>query len=510
MRQLNFLKNTAEGVFWGIINKFISIIFPFAIRTILIKKLGSEYAGLNSLFTSVLQVLSLAELGFGSAIVHEMYKPVAEDNVDAISALLNYYKKVYTLIGATIFAFGLCFIPFMKYLIKGSVPPSINIYILYLIYLFNAGISYLLFSYRASLLSAYQREADSALIQTFTNLLLYSIQIFILTLFKNYYLYIIFLPFSTLLYNFLRYVYSKYKYPHIKCCGEITTMQKNKVRKNISALFMHKIGSVTVNTFDNLAISAFLGLRSLSDYNNYYYIISAITSIVIILYNSITAGIGNHLIIESKNRNHEEFYILFYFNGIIVSIATTCLLSLYQKFITFWIGEKYLLPTGTMVLFCVYFFIHTIRRTIIVYRDAAGMWVDNKWQPIISSLVNFLFNIILIKKIGINGVLISTITSMLFIDIPWETNKLFNNLFNQSCKRYYLNMILYILITIISCILALFLQLLFRYYSSFIYIISEFIIALSVSLFVFVIFTFKTYEFDFIFKFIKISIFKIS
>ena len=399
-------------------------------------------------------MLSLADLGFGSAMVYAMYEPIANDDKESICALMHYFRKIYIIIGIVVLLIGIATMPFIKYFINGKVPDDINLYVLFLIYLTNTSTSYLMFAYRASIFSAYQREAVNFKIQLFTNLSMYIIQIVSLMTFENYYLYIIVIPAFTILYNFIRYRYAMKEYPTINCKGNITIKQKAQIKKNISALLLHKIGNVTVNTLDNIIISAFLGLVILSDYNNYYYLISAVTSMVLIFFNSITAGIGNKIITSDIDKIQKDFYDIFYLNAFVVSVSTVCFFNMFQDFIVVWVGSESLLNRITMVMICVYFFIHTIRRTIIAYRDGAGMWYDNRLQPIVSALLNLVLNIVTIQYIGINGVVLSTVLSMVIVDIPWETKKLINNLLKMETKSYYYRFVLYLGITIITCILS--------------------------------------------------------
>ena len=444
---LDKVKNAKYGFFWGVISKIIALILPFVIRSLLIYKMGSEYAGLGNLFSAILQVLSLAELGFGSAMVYSMYKPIANNDEKTISALLNYYKKVYFIIGLIVLLLGLIVLPFVNFLIQGEIPNDINIYLLFGIYLFNTVSSYFVFGYRGALLSAYQREDINSIITLIVNVFLYVTQIIVLLLYPNYYVYIIILPISTILFNIMKFLLVKKKYPTIKPIGEIDTDTKSDIKKKINALLFHKIGGVVVNSADNIVISAFLGLVVLSNYNNYYYIISAISALVLILFTSLCAGVANSLIVKTKEENEKFFYKVFFINCIIVSFCTICLFNMLQPFIELWVGKDKMFPLGTLVLFCIYFYIHMIRRTIIMYRDAFGAWIDNKWQPIVSCIFNLIINIILVNIIGLNGIIISTILSMLLIDIPWETISFFRNTSKYNYRKYIFYMIYFIIIT---------------------------------------------------------------
>ena len=199
--KLSRTKNAVRNIYCGLFNKIITILFPFLIRTVLIKKIGIEYAGLNSLFSSILQVLNLTELGFASAVVYSMYKPIAEDDKDTICALLNFYKRVYFIIGLVILALGTAVMPFLQHLIKGNIPQDINIYVLYSIYLVNTSLSYLLFGYKNSLLNAHQRRDVISNILTITQGLMNICQLLILVTIKNYYLYVLMMPIFTVLNN---------------------------------------------------------------------------------------------------------------------------------------------------------------------------------------------------------------------------------------------------------------------------------------------------------------------
>ena len=182
-------KNAIRNTKWGFIQRLVNTLFPFLVRTVLIYNLSAEHVGLSGLFTSVLSILSLSELGFSNAIVYSMYKPVAEDDKDKICALLNVYRKAYLIIGCFIFGLGVMLMPLLPLLIKGEIPPDTNLYVLYLIYLINNVISYVLFGYKTSLLSAYQRDDVISKNVLMLNVLLYSVQCAVLLVFKNYYIY---------------------------------------------------------------------------------------------------------------------------------------------------------------------------------------------------------------------------------------------------------------------------------------------------------------------------------
>ena len=183
-------KNAVRNTLFGIINKLITLIVPFAVRTVFIRKLGLEYLGLNSLFTSVLSVLSIAELGIGTAIVFDMYSAISSNDSQALSSLFNFYKKIYRIIGAAVAAIGVLISPVIPYLIKADVPSGINLYYIYAIHLLNTLSGYFLFSYRASIIVAHQRNDVISNVATVCSLITSIIQIILLLIGKNYYYYI--------------------------------------------------------------------------------------------------------------------------------------------------------------------------------------------------------------------------------------------------------------------------------------------------------------------------------
>lgn len=435
--RLDVKRNAILGTFWGVISRSVGLLFPFIIRTVIIRLLGSEYEGLGGLFTSILQVLSLAELGFGNAMVFAMYRPIADNDLPQIRSILCFYKRVYLIIGTVVLCLGISVLPFLDVLVKDTPPADINIYFLFSIYLANTVLSYFFFGYRNSVLVAYQRQDIISKLSLLINVGMYILQIVLLVTFKNYYYYVLCIPIGTICTNYVIYSYSKKAYPDIYPDGVLSKEQKSNIYEKISALMLHKIGGIVLNSADTIVISSFLGLVVVSNYNNYYYLINAISGIIMVLFTSLTAGIGNSLIIDDIEEKKKKFYSILFVNAAVVTVCTCCFFSLFQDFITVWVGKEKLFENGIMVLFCLYFYIHMIRRTILMYRDAAGLWKENRWQPIVSASFNLIVNIFLVQKIGVYGILISSILAQVFIDIPWESGITTKKILNEPPHKYF-------------------------------------------------------------------------
>lgn len=452
--QIQRTKNTVRNVLFGTIYRLFTTIMPFITRTIILYFLGADYLGLGGLFSSILSILSLTELGFSSAMVYSMYKPIAENDSKTICALLNLYKKFYRLIGFIILGLGLILVPFLSNLIKGEVPNDINLTLLYFIYLLNTVLSYFLFAYRGSLLTAHQRNDIDSKISIVISAVQYILQIAVLLVFRSYYAYAIMLPIATIATNIARLSFVKKLYPAYKAEGDISNEKKRDISKKVKALIGAKINTVVVNSADNIVMSAFLGLTVIATYNNYYFIMSAVVSFLGIIYSSMTAGLGNSLVIESRKKNFDDFNKFSFLNAWIVGWCSICLLCLYQPFIHIWTRGKLLFPFPIVVLLVIYFYIYCIRKISVLYKDAAGIWWEDRYRPYVCMIINVVSNIILVQIIGVAGIVISTILSFL-ISIPWENYTIFRYVFQCSVRSYYLKMSFYLVITLIAAVLTL-------------------------------------------------------
>lgn len=449
-------KNATRNITFGVIYKVLNIIIPFITRTIMLYVLGTEFLGLNGLFSSILQVLNLAELGFSNAIIYSMYKPVAENDYKKISILLNYYKKVYKIIGIIVLILGVILLPFISYFINGTYPSGINIYIIYIITLANTCLTYFLYAYKNSLLIAGQREDILSKISAAILIIQNIVQAIVLLVFKNYYLYIIMLPICTIINNLIVSKYVDKKYPQIIKTNEKLDEENNlEIKKNIKGMFFQKIGGVVLSSVDYIVISSFLGLTILGLYSNYYYIITSLFAILTVILNSLKASVGNSIILESKEKNFNDLKKFNFIYLWIVSFCTISLLCLYQNFIHIWLGKEMMLSDTIVILFAIYFFVHKWFDMLYVYQEAKGLWWENRFVPFIAAIVNLVINIILVQYIGLSGILISTIISVLFIYDLGYMFILFKYYFNkkQMCE-WLLQQCKYLLVTIFATIIT--------------------------------------------------------
>ena len=436
MAIINRTQNATRNIVYGAMLKLYQIIVPFLMKTVINYFLGAEYLGLNSLFVSVLQTLNLAELGVGSALVFSMYKPIANDDKETICALMKLYRFYYRIIGIVIFVIGCILLPFIPMLIKGDIPAEINIYYLYLLQLLNTVLSYWLFSYRNCLFQAYQRTDITSKITMAINTVGYILQFIVLINFHDYYLYLFINIFVQIMINIVTAIISKKEYPDYMPIGNLPKNQVKEINKKIKDLFTAKLGGTLLNVIDTISISVFLGLIPLAKYQNYYYIMISVFGFVSIIFNACSAGIGNSLVVESSEKNYFDFKVLTFLICSVSSVCVVCFLNIYQPFIEIWMGSTMLLPYRDVILISIYFYIYCVIMLLCTYKDAAGIWHEDRYRPLVSSIVNLVINIILIKIIGISAVIVSSIVALGMVALPWLVYNIFSKLFNQDAKKY--------------------------------------------------------------------------
>ena len=460
MAKIERTKNASRNIFFGVILKAYQILVPFLMRTAMIYLMGVQYLGLNSLFISILSVLNLAELGVGSAMVYSMYKPIAEDDHTVICALIRLYRTYYRVIGALIAVVGVAITPFIPKLISGDVPAGINIYILYLLNLGATVLSYWLFAYKNSILQAHQRTDVVSKVTLFTSTIQYGLQIFVLWAFKNYYYFVIVMLATQALTNVLTAMYADKIYPMFKPEGDIDVEEKKIINGRIKDLFTSRLGTVFGTSVDSVVISACLGLTVLAIYQNYLYIMNAVIGILQVVFTSITAGIGNSLVVETGEKNYRDFEKLTFFIIWICTVCISCFACLYQPFMRTWVGNELLLPEPMVVLFCLYFYLYIMQGLCCVYKDAAGIWRQDRFRPLIAGVFNLIMNVSFVRFIGIYAIVLSTIVSYLLVAMPWVIYNLFKIVFKKNPWQYAFQLIkglsISFLIGLISYILCCF------------------------------------------------------
>ena len=441
--KLDFKKNVKRNMVANAVSSGIKLLFPFLNRTLFLWLLGPAYLGLNGLFASILGVLMLAELGFGMAVVCSMYKPVADDDRELLCAYLKFYRSVYRWVGAAIFFGGLALLPFLDRLVHGTVPPDIDLHVLYVIHLVNTAASYFLFAYRGVVLGAHHRNDVITNIRTGVSIAQYVAVFLILLVTRNYYHYILATVVFTVVQNVLLVKASRSLFPDIEPRGTLPLEVRRKVVSDVKSIFMHKVGGVVTNSTDNLVISAFLGLVAVAAYGNYYYVVTSVGGLVAVVYSSMTGGFGNKIYTESKEENFRLFMRMNRLSMIVVVFCSAMMAALYQPFMRIWTKDdpELVRHALTPVLMVLYFYIMQSRQVLLAFKSAASLWREDRWKPIVAGAVNLVTNVLFVIYLPdaykLDGVIFSTIIAFICIQIPWESHVVFSSFFGKAESRVY-------------------------------------------------------------------------
>lgn len=438
-------KNSKRNMISGIAYKMMTILLPFISRTAILYVLGEQYVGLSSLLGSVLQVLNLAELGFSSAVVYNMYKPVAQNDTKSVCALMNFYRSVYRKIGCFIFIVGCALIPLLPKLIKGTWPNDINIYLLYFLYLANTSLSYFLFAYKTAILNATQRMDILNVIRCVSETGKNILQILVIIVFKNYYIFVIVAIMTTITTNIVTSIIADNKFPSFKCEGTISNDKQREIRKQISGLMIGKLSDTSRNSFDSIVLSMMYGLTTVAIYNNYYYVYNALYGILLVIGQAMQASIGNSIAIESKKKNLSDMRKLQFIFAWLTGWCTIEMLCLYQPFMQIWVGSRLMLSFKNMLLFCLYFYAINMNGIRNLYFAGNGLWWKAKITFLLEAMGNLALNFVLGKYFGVTGVIVATIITIVVFNFIARTNILFKYYFEKSPKVFYTDHMIYLI-----------------------------------------------------------------
>lgn len=330
---------------------------------------------------------------------------------------------------------------FIDKFISGTPPAKVNIYVLWFLYLVHTVVSYLFFAYKVSLINAHQRNDITEMIGAICRIVISILQIMVVVVFKSIYLYVLLTIINSIIYNLWCSFECNRHFPQYICAGELDSETKRYITKNIGALALQKIGNTVSVSLDSIVISTFLGLTTVAVYGNYNYIVSAVATFVNLIYSAITASIGNSIAMETPKKNFYDLRKFFFLNIWLIGWCCICFICLFQDFMIVWMGKDLLFGITTVLSLVIRFYFDQIRKVVLTYKDAAGMWWADKWRPLVGCIVNLTLNILLVQIIGVSGVMISTIISYAFVEMPWETHVLFKLYFECSEKNYYIEMI---------------------------------------------------------------------
>lgn len=435
-------KNTMSAFFGNAVN----ILVRFVAQKIFIQMLGVEYLGLNSVLANIISVLSIAELGISSAIIFNLYEPIKHKKLEVIKSLLKFYRKAYNIIAILTLVIGLLLMPFLHLIVREPVA-GVNMYFAYLLVLASTVASYLM-SYRQSILYAAEQGHVTTNVQTVASVLTAGIQILLLVTTHNYYLYLVAAIVMQLLKNLWLYKIAEKKHPILrdKDIQKLDKTIEKDIFKKMRALFVHKASTFVIFSTDNIVISAFINVATVGLYSNYHMIFSAVENIFTQTIKALTPTVGNLLVDKNLSKNFKTFQKIRHVNFMVVLISSVGIMLLADLFVKLWYGSEYVLPNFTLVTLLMVHYQRMMRESYSVFKEAAGIYHEDRFVPVVESLINIIVSVILVQWIGLPGVFIGTFVSSLALWFYSYPKFVYKKLFGRTYRQYIVEMVAYSLI----------------------------------------------------------------
>lgn len=405
-------RNSRRNIAVGLVRSAVTLLVSFVTRTILIRTFGVEYAGLGGLFASVLQVLSLADLGLGTAMVYALYQPVATGDDKTVCAYLSFFRRAYRIIGSVMLVAGVALVPVLPNLVAGGrLPDGLSLNACWAIFLLDAVPGYLTCGYLACIPTAAQRGDILSTIDIGIALVRCAMQVAMLRL-GMFYGYLIVMPVMTVSWNLVVWLRVRRDYPQYVCEGTLDPKRTRELRRNVYGLFLRSVLAVMRNGIDIMCISAFAGLALAGVYGNYLVVLNGLVAVTSVLLTAITPSVGNSVVTESVDKNHADLRRFDFIYTGVAGWVTACLLCLWQPFMTLWVGEDLLLGWPEMCGLALYYYLLKSGDLWSVYGEALGLWWSMRRVSVAEALANVVLNIVLCRWLGVAGVILASIVTV--------------------------------------------------------------------------------------------------
>lgn len=454
MAERSRLRQSLKNLLSGFAYRLLIIFTAFAVRTVFIHCLNEDYLGINGLYSSILSMLSLAELGFSTAMTYSMYQPLAQKDYKKLRQLMQLYQKVYCVIGIVILTIGLALIPFLDSIIKNK-PDIEGLTFYYLLFLGDTVLSYLFFAYRNALLQADQKNYVITNYQSVFNLIKSGIQIIVLLGLRNYTVYLVSQMLCTIAQNIALAIRVNRDYPVFQKREAESLSREDTVRifKDVKALTLSKISHVVLNSSDTIIISAYIGINWVGLLSNYSMIVEALTGLLCQITGAITASLGNYFVVESRENGYHLFRRIEFMNFWLYGFCSIALIILLNPFVTLWLGDRFTLSISIVIALVVRFFIAGFMNTLWTFRSTLGLFTQGQWRPVVVSILNIVLSILLGFQWGVAGVLAATSISRACVNLWYDPWLLHSKGFGKPVApffcRYFFKIVILTIITII-------------------------------------------------------------
>lgn len=431
------MKKTTYNMFVGFLYQFIAMILNFVSRTVFIHTLGTEYLGLNGIFSDVLGLLAMADLGFNTAMSYSFYKPLAENDEKKITALVSFYRKVYHIIALVVTLVGLAIIPFLRLIVKTEREiPQLERY--YLFALAGIVVSYL-FVYKTTILTADQKNYQVTQIRLWTSLVKTCLQICVLWFFHNYIAYLAINMLMEFLNNLIASRKSQKSYPYIGNREQLAREEQKSIFDNMKSVFIYKVSSTLFSATDNILISVIVGTAAVGVYSNYLMVSNKLLLIIQIIFSAVTASVGNVVAKEKAEKKYEVFCAMQSVSFILCGIITSVFFLMANDFVYVWLGKTYTLSSVTIAAMTLNTYLACVLQPLWAYRDATGLYKRTKYVMLVGAGLNIVLSVIWGQKWGIVGIVFASAVARLSTYFWYEPKLLFREYFEQGLAKYYLS-----------------------------------------------------------------------
>lgn len=475
----------------GFVSQVLLLLLSFLGRTVFLRYLSIDYLGVNGLYSQILTVLSLAELGIGNVMAYNLYKPIADGDKDKIRALLGSYKRLYLIIAAVITGIGLALVPFLKYIIQSELSQR-ELIIYYLIYLISTSASYLA-AHKSACIKAHQEVYVTKKIDIISSLAIHALQIVLIVAFRNYTLYLSSRVLNALLSNFLVSRAVKKRYPSLIGKGKKASLPDGMINENVKATFLYKIGITILTKTDNILISAMIGTVWVGYYSNYYMVALAVQAYVNIIISSLIPSIGNLNTEGNAEKSRGIFFALLLFFHWCAAYGGISLYLLFGDLIPLWLGPEYLLRPLVVLAIALNFYVTNMASPVWMFRETLGMFTRVKYLMLEAAVLNIVLSLVLGKLFGMAGILFATALSRIFTHIWYEPRILFGEKLKGGLWRYWRTQFKYMVLTAVSFALCYLISLYLPH--SFFAMVGKGFVFMAVTLAVFAAGSYRSEEF---------------
>ena len=490
--------NSIQNIIVAVGCQILGALLGFATKTIFIKLLGDTYNGMLGFFANIVSVLSLAELGLGTAITFALYKPIAEDDIERLQALMRFYKKVYTYIAGIVFVLGVAILPLLPLLMK-EVKSDKLIYLYYFIYLSNTVASYL-FIYKSALLNADQRNRIVRLIHMLYTILRNLIEIGVLLLTHNFIAYLFVQLCCTLLNNFTISIIADKLYPWLKKKAEnLPKEETKKIFSDVKSVVFYKVGGVLLNNTDNILITLIVGVIAVGYYSNYMMLVSLVMTVLELMFSALSGSVGNLNAGADKERSKTVYNMIGFIGFWIYAFCAISLFVLLDDIVLLWLGKERVLGSIVSLALALNLFVYGLLQGTMVFRNTTSLFRKTKFIILITAGLNIVLSIGMGYAWGIAGIVFATSISRLLTNFWYEPHILHKDIFECSSKGYFIKVAKYVIIAIVAGSATYFLAGLIAY-SGIWSIIYKLFICLSVPNLIFLLFFCRSTEFQYVWK----------